>query len=928
MRISRETGNGRLSLILFLASLLICSTIGATIAFAQWQGANNIPDTATANPSDNSNTATITQANVTSGTATYTFTNSYGNPIVNNNGNVPYLVGDTVSLKSVKLGATSETALSVNALVTAVTSTSVTVSGSWTISSGGTVAASGTITPVNADQTTFLPGITYSGDVNCLKCHSMPVVPGLQNPADVPSTGLTTCLNAGATEYSICGPLDSNGYLLTGHKNILRKVLPTQAGTGAPLASSGNDGSTYPTSDSVGDLFNWTNGTYSPLGGTANSLLYVLGWSASTAPPTVYWLKGTGPTYTTGSNSENGGNYQCARCHTTGYRFDGVGPEPTYTTGTPAAPVYNLVTDTMLKRVPADYSSGATSSWRLTGIQCERCHAPSGNTKCATSGPGPGTTTIPGPYTIAGQTVTVANDSCYTWKDGNGNYHYSIPYQPVNVAATALCIECHRQERSADGTASKPGPIHTIQPTQLPGQNLSGWPAIPGVNSLGAVSDSGKCSDGSSKAYSACIAANLHWNFTPSMSNGANGAQTFLNSPHARFTGTLQQNAQNSPDLSVQLNGTFNSYFTDWGEGVGGTAQANGNNGGCTGCHNPHYSTIETSTAATAPPIPMNKQCQDCHTNEGASGDHSIKVVKHPTGAGTPLPNGGLSSTDSSPCVMCHMAAMSGTPLYHYFRINQDPTYFTFGPASKWYAGSDTPGYGQPNTYVAEGKATYPAVGLDLDIACGQCHVGGDGNTNTYGIVPPANTTAPPLNRTALATYAQNIHAAFMMSAPSSATGTLGQPLAINITLQNGYNNTATQNPVTMSVSGLPANATTTWSTNPVTIPASGTTTSTLTITVPSTTAQLGPQRHFRPFLALFLPIFGMAVASVVLGGSKKKLAIWVVLGLVLLISLAGVGCGSNGTPPASASAQSYSVMVSATSGSTTVNSTIPVTMN
>jgi hypothetical protein len=638
----------------------------------------------------------------------------------------------------------------------------------------------------------------------------------------------------------------------------------------------------------------------------------------------VYWLKGTGPTYTTGSNSENGGNYQCARCHTTGYRFDGVGPEPTYTTGTPAAPVYNLVTDTMLKRVPADYSSGATSSWRLTGIQCERCHAPSGNTKCATSGPGPGTTTIPGPYTIAGQTVTVANDSCYTWKDGNGNYHYSIPYQPVNVAATALCIECHRQERSADGTASKPGPIHTIQPTQLPGQNLSGWPAIPGVNSLGAVSDSGKCSDGSSKAYSACIAASLTWNFTPSMSHGANGAQAFLNSPHARFTGTLQQNAQNSPDLSVQLNGTFKSYFTDWGEGVGGTAQANGNNGGCPACHNPHYSTIATVTPA---PTPMNKQCQDCHTNEGAAGDHSIKVVKHPTGVGTPLPNG-LSSTDSSPCVICHMAASSGTPLYHYFRINQDPTYFTFGPASVWYASSDTPGYGQPNTYVAEGNATYPAAGLDLDIACGQCHVGGNGNTNTYGIVPPANTTAPPLNRTALAAYAQNIHAAFMISGPASATGMLGQPLAINITLQNGYNNTATQNPVTMSVSGLPANATTTWSTNPVTIPASGTTTSTLTITVPSTTAQLGPQRHFRPFLALFLPIFGIAVASVVLGGSKKKLAIWVVLGLVLLISLAGVGCGSNGTPPASANAQSYSVMVTATSGSIAVNSTIPVTMN
>jgi len=81
-----------------------------------------------------------------------------------------------------------------------------------------------------------------------------------------------------------------------------------------------------------------------------------------------------------------------------------------------------------------------------------------------------------------------------------------------------------------------------------------------------------------------------------------------------------------------------------------------------------------------------------------------------------------------------------------------------------------------------------------------------------------------------------------------------------------------------MSVSGLPANATTTWSTNPVTIPASGTTTSTLTITVPSTTAQLGPQRHFRPFLALFLLSLGWRLLRSCWGGSKKKLAIWVVL--------------------------------------------------
>jgi predicted CXXCH cytochrome family protein len=526
---------------------------------------------------------------------------------------------------------------------------------------------------------------------------------------------------------------------------------------------------------------------------------------------------------------------------------------------------------------------------------------------------------------IGGQTVTVANDSCSVWQDANGNYHYAAPYQPVNVAATALCIECHRQERNNTTT-------NIIQPTQLPGQNLAGWPAIPGAGSLGAVSDSGKCSDGSSKAYSACMAAGLAWNFTPSMSHGATGAEAFLNSPHARFTGTLQQNAQNSPDLSVQLNGTFNSYFTDWGEGIQpnaatGTVTTSSNNGGCTGCHDPHYSTVATATPA---PIPMVKQCQDCHTNEGPGQDFSIRAVNHPVGQGTPLPNG-LSSADSSPCITCHLAAAAGSATYHYFRINPDMNYYTFGPASVWYANSDTPGNGQPNTYAAEGFANYPAVGLDVDIACGQCHVGGNGSTNTYGIAP-AVTTAPAINRADLATMAQNIHAPFVVQVPPSATGTHGQPLGVTITLSpklNGYFNPVSQSPVTLSVSGLPANATSSFSVNPVT-PVNGGAMSTLTITVPATTAKLGPQRHSRPFLALFLPMFGIAVGSVVLGGNRKKRAIWVVLGLALLISLAGAGCGSGSSSSTAqnATAQAFNVTVNATLGATTVTSTIPVTMN
>jgi len=59
---------------------------------------------------------------------------------------------------------------------------------------------------------------------------------------------------------------------------------------------------------------------------------------------------------------------------------------------------------------------------------------------------------------------------------------------------------------------------------------------------------------------------------------------------------------------------------------------------------------------------------------------------------------------------------------------------------------------------------------------------------------------------------------------------------------------------------------------------------------VPSTTAQLGPQRHFRLLSSAVPAIFGMAVASVVLGRQQEEARHLGGAGLVLLISLAGVG--------------------------------------
>jgi cytochrome c553 len=123
-------------------------------------------------------------------------------------------------------------------------------------------------------------------------------------------------------------------------------------------------------------------------------------------------------------------------------------------------------------------------------------------------------------------------------------------------------------------------------------------------------------------------------------------------------------------------------------------------------------------------------------------------------------------------CVVCHMAAAQtgGTGQLHFLRINSDPNYYTFPTATQYYSGFGSGQLAPFNTYAStwngsletytDGNGatqTYPAVGLDVDIACGQCHTGNDGNTNTYGIVP-VGTAAPSFTRAQLASYAKGIH--------------------------------------------------------------------------------------------------------------------------------------------------------------------------
>ncbi len=545
--------------------------------------------------------------------------------------------------------------------------------------------------PDSAGAWTEPAGATGPDDPNyysyCASCHSRPLISIAQSRKDrvcldCHGSGINTdpiCLqgssctpNAGGgytcvpVDRSFC---DKSGYLKTGHKNVLRKVIP-----GSPWASP--DGRIYDAADPYGSgsVFDWSAGTVLTAGAqTPKALFYLFGgWMSPYTLNTVYDGGFTG-------ELSSGGSYQCARCHTTGYRFDASGPLP-------------VQTNAQFSRVPTSGSS-STSSWFQDGIQCERCHRDAaydtGGHAC---------------YDSSGNHLEAGDGDYPACIGKSGTLKVAVP---TFENATALCIECHRQE-SVDS-----------------GRNIV-------LSAELAVSDRGSCSDGVSLNYAACVAGAGTWNYAPFFQSST--GQAFLNSPHARFSGTMAQRAQNSPDLSVSMTGSYNSDFKD---------PSTGKNRGCTGCHDPHQSVVQ----AAGSPKPFVNECNDCH----ASAQYILQTINHRTGPGTPFPTGTSADIPGS-CAVCHL-----TQGLHLFRISTDPNYSTFPTAAAFYAGQTT-----ANTAL---DGAFPAVWTDVDLSCGQCHVG----SGTLFATPSPG--APILTKARLAANAVSIHGPDICTITASAAG-------------------------------------------------------------------------------------------------------------------------------------------------------------
>jgi hypothetical protein len=269
----------------------------------------------------------------------------------------------------------------------------------------------------------------------------------------------------------------------------------------------------------------------------------------------------------------------------------------------------------------------------------------------------------------------------------------------------------------------------------------------------------------------------------------------FLNSPHAKYTGTTSTKVDIGNKLSYSsrflgylcrssnsigggnilttvyrngealkipaLDSTTNPACTNpgdgtatsgaagfWvkdGEAITGGTPADNAQGSCMTCHDVHWDFESTNPEAE----PFRRECTTCHVNPDGSATNAPQInpaaINHLKTKGTPLEH--LATRPYESCVICHMpkSSASGSRM-HLWRVNPDKDYSTMGASN-----------------IVPDGAYANAVWVDVASACGQCHdaahyvaagaphyttadlaLVADGIHDSAGVTYPATFTATP----------------------------------------------------------------------------------------------------------------------------------------------------------------------------------------
>ena len=555
----------------------------------------------------------------------------------------------------------------------------------------------GDIPGTTGTSTSGMQWYTYSND-GCLRCHNAQYM-ALHNAPQA----------------------DKTSYLMTGHRNMLRKVT-------AGENWAGPNGVVYTTDGT--NTINFGTGTVTlASNGTTHQLFYIYGdWMA--ANPTLL--------YNTTSDGVTSNGYSCAPCHTTGFgnyaNSAGSCTNFNYTTAATCASgggTWVYATGVLYGGASSATATGAqpqatypgitgvSGNWDVDAIRCSRCHSSSN----------PGLTDASGKLVASGHNNT-----------------------PSGTAVTNLCFGCH-QSASSKTYSSPSDTTGTVQtdPTLIP--TGAGHGAAYARDFNGHVIGN-EFLNGVHGLYTGTMLPNELGERDLNLATGT--FASFFSSPYAAESGSC----------SV---GTFDQYLTSTQcSTAGGTWTSEA--GSCVACHDVHQSMVASSyndgsasSPVTVTATPLKRYCTTCH-----AGQYAQTKINHPSGPGTPMANyGSTDAQKASACIICHMslvAVANGTltdPM-HVFRINTSSSYNTFPTMKQFYGGScsvNTAGITSStacttaggtwtavtkqimaNTQTDPGSGYTNAVWVDLDNACGQCHGGGYQPYTTTGSVTKGST--------------------------------------------------------------------------------------------------------------------------------------------------------------------------------------------